>query len=131
MLKAENDFAAAQRLIRQEPDESPLPDIVCFHCQQCVEKYLKAYLQEHDLRFRLTHPLLPLLELCLSIDPEFEQQREDLTRLEGYSVAVRYPGVEVTFELAERALAAAGRVRSFIRTKLEIDNPPALKGDEE
>jgi len=47
--------------------------------------------------------------------------------LEGYEVAVRYPGVRVTSEMAERAIAAAGRVRAFTRIKLQLDNPSKLK----
>jgi len=41
--KAETDFLAAAALADASP---PLHDAVCFHCQQCAEKYLKALLQE-------------------------------------------------------------------------------------
>jgi len=40
--KAEADYQSAVALHRRR--KAPLPDIVCYHCQQCVEKYLKAYL---------------------------------------------------------------------------------------
>ena len=39
--KAEDDWKAAVDLDRRRRD--PLPDPVCFHCQQCAEKYLKAF----------------------------------------------------------------------------------------
>jgi len=42
LKKAERDFKVAQRELF--PDE-PFSDIVCFHAQQAVEKYLK-----HDFR---------------------------------------------------------------------------------
>lgn len=42
ILKAEQDFNAANLLMYA--GEAPIPDYVCFHCQQCAEKYLKAYL---------------------------------------------------------------------------------------
>ena len=29
----------------------PLNDLICFHCQQSAEKYLKALLQERGLDF--------------------------------------------------------------------------------
>lgn len=128
-IKAENDFAVAHLAMRKEKDEPPIADAVCFHCQQCVEKYLKAFLVEHEIRFRPAHPLIPLLETGLLVDPEFEQLREDLIRLDGYAVEVRYPGVSVTPEMAENALAAASRVRAFIRTKLGLDEPPPSKGE--
>jgi HEPN domain-containing protein len=42
--KAEGDFAAAERELAVVVD--PNYDAVCFHAQQCAEKYLKARLQE-------------------------------------------------------------------------------------
>jgi HEPN domain-containing protein len=42
--KAEGDYRAAMALARQR--KVPLHDQVCFHCQQCSEKYLKAVLEE-------------------------------------------------------------------------------------
>ncbi len=46
--KAEGDFATASREIRVR--KSPNYDAVCFHAQQCAEKYLKALLQESESR---------------------------------------------------------------------------------
>ncbi len=128
-IKAENDFDVAHLAMRKEKDELPIADAVCFHCQQCVEKYLKAFLVEREIRFRPAHSLIPLLEASLLADPEFEQLREDLIRLDGYAVEVRYPGIIVTAEMAENALATASRVRAFIRTKLGLDQPPLSKGE--
>lgn len=45
--KAEGDFATASREIRVR--KVPNYDAVCFHAQQCAEKYLKALLQEADV----------------------------------------------------------------------------------
>ncbi len=114
--KADNDFEVA-RLARRHADV-PITDAICFHSQQCAEKYLKAFLQEHRIRFPYTHPLIPLLEMCLLLDVGFEALRVDLDRLDGYAVAARYPGVSVTLELADEALEAANRVRDFIQTRL-------------
>jgi HEPN domain-containing protein len=41
--KAERDWEVAHKLAAEKP---PPRDIVCFHCQQAAEKYLKALLQE-------------------------------------------------------------------------------------
>jgi HEPN domain-containing protein len=117
--KAENDFEVAQ-LARWRAEE-PISDAICFHGQQCAEKYLKAFLQEQRLRFPFAHALMPLLELCLTFDSDFESLRPDLDHLDGYSVAARYPGVEISLELADDALASASRVRAFIRQKLLLD----------
>jgi HEPN domain-containing protein len=48
--KAEGDFATAQRELIVQRD--PNYDAVCFHSQQCAEKFLKARLQEADIAFR-------------------------------------------------------------------------------
>jgi HEPN domain-containing protein len=56
--KAEGDFATAQREL--DAIDHPNYDAVCFHTQQCAEKYLKAFLQEADITFRRTHDLSDL-----------------------------------------------------------------------
>jgi HEPN domain-containing protein len=53
--KAEADFAAARLVRRSRKKHSR--DIVCFHLQQCVEKYLKARLEEAAIVFPRTHDL--------------------------------------------------------------------------
>lgn len=45
--KAEGDFATAGREIRVR--KLPNYDAVCYHAQQCAEKYLKALLQEANI----------------------------------------------------------------------------------
>ncbi len=52
--KAEADYRAAGNLDR---GSDPLPDQVCFLCQQCAEKYLKALLEELGLTVPRTHVL--------------------------------------------------------------------------
>jgi HEPN domain-containing protein len=53
--KAEGDFVTAEREFSAASNQNY--DAVCFHSQQCVEKYLKAKLQEFDLHFEKTHDL--------------------------------------------------------------------------
>jgi len=118
VLKAESDFDAADLTLHGR--EAPIVDAVCFHSEQCAEKYLKAFLQEKGIRFERTHVLGSLLGLCISADKEFKKIATDLDSLEGYGIAVRYPGATATKELAERAFESAGRVRAFIRKKLGI-----------
>jgi HEPN domain-containing protein len=59
--KAEGDFATASRELRSR--KSPNYDAVCFHAQQCLEKYLKARLQEAGIVFPKTHDLVASLGL--------------------------------------------------------------------
>jgi HEPN domain-containing protein len=116
--KAEEDFDAADTLLYGR--DVPIAAVVCFHCQQCAEKYLKAYLQEHSIEFERNHELMPLMSLCASVDSEFKVWKRDLENLKRYAVAVRYPGIRVTRKSAEEAFRSAKRVRKFVRSKLGI-----------
>jgi len=65
--KAEGDFATAQRELQVQ--QMANYDAVCFHAQQCIEKYLKACLQEENIAFTKIHDLSVLLNLFLPIQP--------------------------------------------------------------
>ena len=116
--KAESDFDAAELTLRG--GETPIVDAVCFHSQQCAEKYLKAFLQEHRIRFERRHELIPLLELCLTVDKEFEILRDSLQSLEQYGVLIRYPGLIVSVKMAKQAFESTERIRAFTRIKLKF-----------
>jgi HEPN domain-containing protein len=116
--KAEGDFHTASREARAR--KAPNYDAVCFHCQQCAEKYLKAYLQEQGQRFPRVHDLIELLELCLPYDGTFESQRNLLKDLTKYAVELRYPGELATKDDAWAALQALKAVRAFVRQKLAL-----------
>ncbi|MEK6324576.1 MAG: HEPN domain-containing protein [Acidobacteriota bacterium] len=75
--KAEGDFATAQVSYRTR--RLPNPDAVCFHSQQCVEKYLKARLDEAGLVIPRTHNLFALLTLILPIEEVKEGSLQALT----------------------------------------------------
>jgi HEPN domain-containing protein len=117
--KAEGDFHTASREARVR--KAANYDAVCFHAQQCVEKYLKAYLQEHGQPFPRIHDLIDLLELILLHDGTFELQREFLKELSGYAVEFRYPGEIAAKEEARAALMAMKAVRGFVRAKMGLD----------
>jgi HEPN domain-containing protein len=44
-------------------------DGICFHAQQCAEKYLKAKMVEAGKPFSKTHDLEVLLNLAMTIEP--------------------------------------------------------------
>jgi HEPN domain-containing protein len=116
--KAEGDFLTAGREMRAR--KSPNYDAVCFHAQQCAEKYLKAVLQEKNRHIPKIHNLIELMLLCEEIDSSFEMLRADLVIMERYSVHVRYPGTFAEKEDARSAYTAAGTTRKFIRQKLSL-----------
>jgi HEPN domain-containing protein len=65
--KTEHDYLAAVDLSLRRV--RPLHDMVCFHCQQSAEKYLKASLEEASIHFPKTHDLESLLALLLPLAP--------------------------------------------------------------
>lgn len=98
-------------------------DAACFHAQQTVEKYLKAFLIYADVKFPFTHNLTKLVELCAGTDPLFRSLISQVAPLTPYAVELRYdeefwPSVEV----AQTARSSALSVREFVLSKL----PPEI-----
>lgn len=116
--KAEADFAAAVLLRRSRKKHSR--DIVCFHLQQCVEKYLKARLVEAGISFPRTHDLEKLLDLALPIEPQWGVLRPIVVAITDYAVEVRYPGHSATAPEATRLLRDAMRIRDLVRLSLGL-----------
>jgi HEPN domain-containing protein len=114
--KANKDLVTAGFAL--ESVDGPLPVTTALHCQQAAEKYLKAFLQEHGIALTRQSSLTPLLESCVSVDNSFEELRTDINRLEGYSIASRYPKASDSLEFRNEAIAAAKRVKEFILGKL-------------
>jgi len=94
----------------------PVPyGIICFHCQQAAEKYLKRFLVMNDISPPKTHDLQELLKLCAAIKPQFSTIYEECSILSGYAVQTRYPN-EISLEKhdMDKALLYAKSVREFI-----------------
>lgn len=115
--KAENDLANAANTLKMGK-RSPT-DTVCFHAQQCVEKYLKAMLVAQEIDFGRTHHISALLELL----PEHLRpilSIEEQALLTEYAVSTRYPGDYEAIPLneAKQAVRLARRVRQQARRHL-------------
>ena len=115
--KAENDLKAAIYTLGM--DEDCPADVVCFHAQQCVEKYLKAYLSWSGTDFPKTHDVA---ELAMLMPPHARPTltAEEARRLTVYATVTRYPGNYEPIPLTEarRAIAVARRARREIRKVL-------------
>jgi HEPN domain-containing protein len=115
--KAEADLRAARLLTAAKPR---LNDQACFHCQQAVEKYFKALVQEWGQPVPYSHDLEALLDLLLPHDASLGPLRPGLDGLTEYAVEYRYPGFHATTREARVALRRAERVRVEIRKRLKI-----------
>ena len=116
--KAEGDYATAAREMRARKSRNY--DAACFHAQQCVEKYLKALLQEGGIAFGRTHNLESLLIPLLVRHPEWSALRPGLRELTAYAVDTRYPGESSDKEMARQALVQCRRMRVLLRAALRL-----------
>lgn len=115
--KAENDLKTATCVLKME-EECP-PDTVCFHAQQCVEKYLKASLVWKSIDFPKTHDIRLLTEL-LPVSWRPSLSLDETRRLTIYATVSRYPGDYDPISLVEakEAVKITRRVRTGIRKRL-------------
>lgn len=114
--KAEGDWSTMSR--ESVVTEDPAYGAVCFHAQQCAEKYLKARLVMADIEFRYSHDLLYLHKLVLSVEPGWNFLHDSLKKLTIYAIAARYPGMDATAEQADLAVEHCRVVRTTIRSVL-------------
>ncbi|MBI3980240.1 MAG: HEPN domain-containing protein [Chloroflexi bacterium] len=117
--RAEHDLRTAEHTLALE-DDCPY-DTICFHAQQCSEKYLKALLTRQGIDFPRTHDLTELFALIAS-DLPLSMVLEELAELTPYAIEARYPGnwELQTQENALRAVEIARSVRLAARSHLPV-----------
>ncbi len=115
-------------LLGQAALDLPVPQTAgaCFHCQQAVEKSLKAFLVFQAVEFEWSHKIEYLINLCVEQDQSFEQIRNSAAPLADYAVGFRYPANEPdpTLAQAREALAVAHKVYHFILDRLPPETHP-------
>lgn len=115
--KAEHDLRNAEHTLLMG-DDCPY-DTVCFHAQQCAEKYVKALLALRSVDFPKIHDLGELIELLPAAirPPVSVEEQEQLT---DHATVDRYPGDRPPLGRADAhaAVAVARRVREAIRALL-------------
>jgi HEPN domain-containing protein len=117
--KAEGDFAVMEHECGAA--ENPNYDGICFHAQQCAEKYLKARLCEANVTFGKIHDLVDLLDQALDVEPAWEDFREDLAYLSDVAVTYRYRGESADAESATDAQSRCQRFRNAARDALGLE----------
>jgi len=122
--KAENDLITAAHTLTL--GQNTPTDTVCFHVQQCVEKYIKALLTWHGIEFGRIHHISALLAfLPEAVRPDLTPEEQE--RLTEYAVTTRYPGDydPIPLDEANQAVRLARRVRACVRKHLPAT---ALRG---
>ena len=121
LKKAYHDRRTAEVGLAQEP---PITDTAAFHCQQAVEKLLKAFLVYHEHPFERIHDLRELAGRCSQYDAAFAKIEPIVDRLTPYAVRFRYPGPgDPKAAQIEQALKVAQEVWDFVLERL----PPEAK----
>lgn len=117
LAKARMDLRGAEVDLAAGP---PLCGDAAFHCQQAVEKALKAFLTWHDRPFRKSHDLVELGGQAAELEPSLEPLLRAAAPLTEYAWKFRYPGEpeEPTLVEARDAVALAHRVLEAVVSRL-------------
>jgi HEPN domain-containing protein len=84
--KAESDLSDVRRTLSSEgPYDTGL-----FHCQQAVEKYLKALLAVHDVSYPRIHDVGELAELGQEFCPALQTLPFPISVFNPFAVIIRY-----------------------------------------
>lgn len=87
LRKAAADEALVEKVI---DDHDIANELVGYHCQQAVEKLLKARLVELGVNYPKTHNLLALVELLEDQGKQLPSDLADLDLLTPYATIYRY-----------------------------------------
>jgi HEPN domain-containing protein len=93
---------------------------MCFHCQQCAEKYLKGLLEELGLPVPKIHDLDRLRTLLIPHHSSVNSLGRGLVFLTNFAVGVRYPTYEASKRQATSAIRWMDRIRTSTRALLGI-----------
>lgn len=121
--KADHDLGTAQLTQKHIPE---FKDTIAFHCQQAVEKYLKAYLIFNNIQPKRTHDLVLLLGMVSTNEPISDELFDLIAELQDYAVEVRYPDtiIELSDDDILRAIKITKTFRNqFISKIFGEDNP--------
>ncbi len=118
--KADQDFISAQREYRAR--SRPNYNAACFFAQQCIEKYIKARLQEANVEFGKIHDLTKLLDLVEPVEPLWQSYRPTFRPITAYAVDLRYPGENASKEEAQEAIKICRRFREVARQSLGLSS---------
>ncbi len=114
---AENDLQVAKKVFMVDEN---LTTAICFHCQQAVEKYLKAYLVFNNVKPKKIHNIYELLIDCKKLDNDFELlENIQIDKLTIYATELRYPDnfYIPTLDEAKEAIELAEKTKEFVIKK--------------
>ncbi|MEW6041950.1 MAG: HEPN domain-containing protein [Elusimicrobiota bacterium] len=114
----DEDLKAAEILFNAEGPNR----IICFHCQQAVEKYPKGFLLLNTDKYPKVHDLLELITLCQEINPQFINIKESSVILTPYYIESRYIAMTsetYTKQDSEKAMDISLSIITFIKERMK------------
>jgi HEPN domain-containing protein len=114
---ANNDLITAKHMFEDvHPKQT---EISAYHCQQCAEKALKAFLFFNNIEPPRIHNLPKLCELCKNIDAEFSVLEIDCERLNPFGAEVRYPNeLAADEQIVKATIEKAKKIYGFCTAKI-------------
>ena len=114
---AESDFLLG-KLGRTNQDI--LPEQICFHAQQSIEKSLKGFLVSLGLSFPPVHDIEQLLDILRKSKIALPSWSEELLETTPYAVETRYPGdwEEITLSEVDHAIELAEKTLNWAKKKV-------------
>lgn len=97
--------------------ESPV-EIILFHAQQAIEKFIKAALVRNGVIFRRTHDLLELNERASQSGIVLPIASDLLARIGPYAVEFRYLGVIAPVVSVEEAEEAVNSLLAWVEKQM-------------
>jgi len=99
-------------------------ELICFHCQQAIEKYFKGYLIYKTGRLIEGHNLVKLCKRVMLYDQSFCEFIKEMAFVNAFYIETRYPSIEPLFVSKEDVILCLdimGRVVHKIDKLIEID----------
>lgn len=114
-------YSCARTLIEDKRER--LYDPIAFHCHQCLEKSLKAFMMFKKHLLLDSHNLIWLCKKAMETDKEFEKWLEDCITLNPWYIDGRYPTdykEELDYTSTLRLFKKTKRFYTFVCIKMNV-----------
>ncbi len=123
------------RVIARIDGDEHLTNMTAFHAQQCVEKCMKAVMEEKEIGVRRVHNLHKLFELCSPWLSLLDEDKDTVILLDKLYTDARYPGEagllpygKPTTKQADIFLVFAKRIFDICSGVVSDNSKPTLTG---
>ena len=120
IFHANLDYLAAQKLIEDERCYYA----TAFHCQQCIEKALKAFMLFKKHKLFDGHNLTWLCKQAMLMDEHFRDYLKDSVALNKYYIQTRYPSdlpFDIDYDTIQNLFKITGNMLNFICEHIRFD----------